>query len=331
MLAIITGCSLPCVLRCCACAIPDDVEMELMARMNKFGTPCATPNEYISELPPVSALRHATTIHSHAPPPLINPVFVVTDIESSSALWAIGDGRVMQQAIEVHDDILRSLLAVYRGYEITTAGDSFQLAFHTIREAVSYCLAVQLKLLTAKWPPGLNGLVPATRKQRIGARLLFRGLRVRMGVHDAMGSDGPLANRVHAVTGKMTYTGASEVIAAEVSELAAGGQILVTKRIADWLLTNKQVVRMDYTVNYLCDYSLPQVDAHLEISQVVPDELGRRVKIFGADPTNRFAGELLGDDDFDACCTPSDGAHTIRGSIASISTISASLHDRDRV
>jgi class 3 adenylate cyclase len=329
MLALVTGCSLPCFLRTCACFIPADVEAQLAAGMDKFGTPCVTPvdGELESHLP---CAHGGSTIHGNAPPPVINPVFVVTDIESSSALWAIGDGRIMQQATEVHDDVLRSLLAPHRGYEITTAGDSFQLAFHTIREAVSYCLAVQTKLLTAKWPAGLNGLVPATKKQRVGHRLLFRGLRVRMGVHDAMGSDGALVNRVHAVTGKMTYTGASEVIAAEVSDLAVGGQVLVTKRIADWLLTNKAVVRTDYGVHYLCDYSLPQVDAHLEIFQVVPTELSRRLKAFGADPTSRLPGGnyAVDDDEFDACYTPSDSGYSARGSITSIETISTSLHDR---
>lgn len=97
----------------------------------------------------------------------------------------------MQQATHIHDNIMRGLLPAYRGYEITTAGDSFQLAFHTIQEAVEYCLDTQIQLLNAKWPKELHGLVPATRKVRVGTKTIFRGLRVRMGIHDAVGSEGP--------------------------------------------------------------------------------------------------------------------------------------------
>ncbi|CAH0516044.1 unnamed protein product [Peronospora belbahrii] len=94
-----------------------------------------------------------------------------------------------------HNRALRSkvLLTLYRGYEITTTGDSFQLTFHTIQKAVSYyCPEVQLQLLAVKWPKELHGIIPSTKKQRVGHRIIFRGLRVRMGIHDAMGSDGHL-------------------------------------------------------------------------------------------------------------------------------------------
>ncbi|KAG7395691.1 PH domain leucine-rich repeat-containing protein phosphatase 2 [Phytophthora boehmeriae] len=269
-LALCTGCSLPCALRFGSWCIPDKMLVQLVVETNR------------GEIP------HLNEREDSIAPPVLNPVFVVTDIESSSALWGIDDGKIMQRATQVHDDVMRSLLTPYRGYEITTAGDSFQLAFHTIREAVGYCLDVQLQLLAAKWPKELHGLVPATKKRRAKHRVIFRGLRVRMGIHDAMGSDGYLHHSPHAVTGKTIYTGASEVIASEVSDLGAGGQILVTRRIADWLMTNKDVLPMDYSVDYLCDYSIPQVDAHLAVYEVLPDELSRRKKVFAQDQNSRI-------------------------------------------
>ncbi|KAL4166168.1 hypothetical protein KRP22_013433 [Phytophthora ramorum] len=269
-LALCTGCSLPCTLRFCGCCIPDDMLVQLVVGSNRGEVPCFNNRE--------------TSID----PPVLNPVFVVTDIESSSALWAIDDGKVMQRAIQVHDDTLRSLLSPYRGYEITTAGDSFQLAFHTIREAVSYCMDVQLQLLAADWPKELHGLVPATKKRRAGHRVIFRGLRVRMGVHDAMGSDGHLHHSPHAVTGKTVYTGASEVIASEVGDVGAGGQILITRRIADWLLTNKDVLPMDYSIDYLCEYLVPQVNMHVAVYEILPEELARRKKVFAQDQNSRI-------------------------------------------
>ncbi|CAH0478207.1 unnamed protein product [Peronospora belbahrii] len=269
-LALCTGCSLPCTIRLCGCCIPDEMLVQLVIGPNRLEACC---------------VHHC---NESVAPPVLNPVFVFTDIESSSALWAIGDAKLMQRAIQIHDDTLRALLTPYRGYEITTAGDSFQLAFHTIQEAVSYCLEVQLQLLAVKWPKELHGIIPSTKKQRVGHRIIFRGLRVRMGIHDAMGSDGHLHQSTHAVTGKTVYTGASEAIACAVSDAGAGGQILITQRIAEWLMTNKDALSMDYSVNYLCDYLVPQVNMHVHVYEVLPEELSRRKKVFAKGQHSRI-------------------------------------------
>jgi len=263
-LAFFTGCSLPCVVHATRWILPREVESELTIAMENSSPALSTANG--SALAPVS-----------------NPVFVVTDIESSSALWAVGDGRIMQHATQIHDDILRKTLAPYRGYEITTAGDSFQLAFHTVREATMYCLDVQMQLLTAPWPKELHGLVPATRKVRSATRLIFRGLRVRMGIHDAAVSDGSLVHSIHAVTGKMTYTGASMEIANEIGDLGEGGQILVTKRVAQWLKANEWMfTHQPFVIDPVRDYAIPHVNAHLELYQVLPEQLAKRRKVFEA-------------------------------------------------
>jgi class 3 adenylate cyclase len=261
-LAITTMCSQMCVLQMCRMCLPDDIEAELEGRLNQ-------PGELLSP-------RDTQILVESAEPPLVNPVFVFTDIQQSSALWGVGDGLVMQRATEIHDNILRSLLMKYRGYEITTAGDAFQLAFHTIREAVEYCLDVQLQLLEAPWPKELHGLLPATKRQRAGRHLIFCGLRVRMGIHDAVDSDGPLILDVHAVTGKMIYTGASEVIANEVGDLGDGGQILMTRRIADWLNMYADLVAIPCSVDRVGDYTVPQINSTVEVFQVLPTELAKR-------------------------------------------------------
>jgi len=49
----------------------------------------------------------------------------------------------MTQALELHDRLLRDLLASFRGYEVKTEGDAFMVAFFTILDAVLWCLAVQ--------------------------------------------------------------------------------------------------------------------------------------------------------------------------------------------
>ncbi|TDH66674.1 hypothetical protein CCR75_008746 [Bremia lactucae] len=255
-LSIVTGCSQICVVRCSRCFIP----YEIQAR-------------YIHQ-------RECSITSNGSDLSFVNPIFVYTDIESSSALWAIGNGRLMQESTQVHDDILRSLLAPYRGYEITTAGDSFQLAFHTIREATEYCLIAQLRLLNAKWPKGLHNLVPSTEKVRAGTKTIFKGLRVRMGIHDAVGSEGTLVRDVHVVTGKIIYTGASVVIAHEIGDLGEGGQILVTERIAKWLKKNSTQVAIKSVVELVREYAMPRLHTTLKIFQVVPKPLVARLQIF---------------------------------------------------
>lgn len=44
----------------------------------------------------------------------------------------------MQRALDTHDTVLRALLARYYGYEVTTEGDSFTMAFHDPVDAVLY-------------------------------------------------------------------------------------------------------------------------------------------------------------------------------------------------
>ncbi|DBA04265.1 TPA: hypothetical protein N0F65_009500, partial [Lagenidium giganteum] len=268
-LAITTGCSQECVLSLFACCIPDEIEAHFLHRP---GVPAQDLSDVEQHEPPHGA-----------------PIFVFTDIESSSALWSIADGRFMQAATDLHDDILRSTLAKYRGYEITTAGDAFQLAFRTIKEAAEYCMDVQMQLLCAPWPKQLEGMVPATRKVRAGHRVVFNGLRVRMGIHDTHPSDGVLVEQTHAVTGKATYTGASQVIANEVGDLGDGGQILITRRVADWLMANESNMRMEYRVERVDTYSIPQVNAHLEIYQLLPLLLCARRRLFSTSLRRRMA------------------------------------------
>ncbi|POM61826.1 Glycoside hydrolase [Phytophthora palmivora] len=101
-----------------------------------------------------------------------------------------------------------------------------------------------------------------------------------MGIHDAVDLDGPLVLDVHAVTGKMTYTGASVVIANEIGDLGDGGQILVTRRIADWLYMYADLVVIPCSVDRVGEYTVPLINATVEVFQVVPIELARRKKKF---------------------------------------------------
>ena len=53
-----------------------------------------------------------------------------------AAAMACRDSQVMQRALDTHDTVLRALLSRYYGYEVTTEGDSFTMAFHDPVDAV---------------------------------------------------------------------------------------------------------------------------------------------------------------------------------------------------
>ena len=60
----------------------------------------------------------------------------------STELWEF-DKETMDEAISLHDKLLRSHLREYSGYEVATEGDAFLIAFHEATDAIKWCIAVQ--------------------------------------------------------------------------------------------------------------------------------------------------------------------------------------------
>ncbi|DBB15937.1 TPA: hypothetical protein ACH3X3_003311 [Trebouxia sp. C0006] len=93
--------------------------------------------------------------HKGAPGTGADITLVSTDVEGSTELWE-WDREVMDQAIDVHDHVIRTQLGKYNGYEVTTEGDAFLLAFHEASDAIAWSAATQQALLVAKWPVELQ-------------------------------------------------------------------------------------------------------------------------------------------------------------------------------
>ena len=125
--------------------------------------------------------------------------FMFTDVEGSTRLWSAGP-EAMSASLEVHDQIMRSVVEAHGGYVFTTAGDSFAVAFSRASDAVAAAQRAQHELAAAEWPG------PA--------------LRVRMGLHlgeaEESGGDffGPVVNT-----------------AARVEAAGHGGQVLITDAV----------------------------------------------------------------------------------------------------
>ncbi|RHY16056.1 hypothetical protein DYB25_007915 [Aphanomyces astaci] len=142
----------------------------------------------------------------------------------------------MHDTQDLHDWLLCSLLVVvHHGYEITTAGGSFQLAFYGIGDALAYCLDVQTQF----------GSVRVKLKK---APYLFHGIRVRMGIHASEAIEdqisGQLYKKTHPVTHRINYVGLPELIGGEVSDLGHCGQIVITSPVAKWLELPRKPTQM---------------------------------------------------------------------------------------
>ena len=93
-------------------------------------------------------------------PPVQDMSIVSTDIEGNTDLWAF-DSALMNHCQGLHDAILRECLTTHSGYEISTDGDTFQMAFHTSVDAINFCMDVQVELLQTVWPAELLALPKA--------------------------------------------------------------------------------------------------------------------------------------------------------------------------
>jgi predicted ATPase len=127
--------------------------------------------------------------------------FLFTDIEGSTGQWE-ADASTAEVLVAAHDKLVRTVVEGHDGYVFTTMGDGFAVAFQRASEAVAAAVEVQESLTADEWAAS--------------------GLRVRMGVHTGEAAErdgdyfGPTVNR-----------------AARIMALAHGGQILLSRAVAD--------------------------------------------------------------------------------------------------
>ena len=156
--------------------------------------------------------------------------FVFTDIENSTALWN-EIPKQMKHAQQLHDICMRQTIYDTKGYEVCTEGDAFQIAFHNSFNAIQFTLLVQKRLLSLKWPEQLlcHKSANIVYKDDIDEKkLLFRGLRVRMGVHT--GED--FYSKMDNQTLRTKYYGKTVSVTQAISETAHGGQIVLS--VSTW-------------------------------------------------------------------------------------------------
>lgn len=164
--------------------------------------------------------------------------------------------------------MLREKLADTSGYEVKVEGDAMMAAFSSATDAVRWALTVQESLLVADW----SGLIMSSKfsneVRNPRGVLLFRGLRVRIGVHV-----GPVSSTLDRVTHRMDYYGSSVNRAARITSLAHGGQVLVSD--ATWQEIKPDATR--FVATRIGEFKLKGLEDPEEITQVLPFSLKERV------------------------------------------------------
>lgn len=179
-----------------------------------------------------------------------------TDVEGSTNLWDT-DKDAMQKALEVHHNVIRTCIDKYSAYEVKTVGDAFMIAIDSADKAVLLANDIQLALLNAEWPLGLlrmptscNAYFPKSRKERkekAAPKLMFSGLRVRIGIHLGQKSagDSDLKNSTSRdlnsnseiqvmydhVTKGFDYYGQVVNAAARIEGIGFGGQTIISDQV----------------------------------------------------------------------------------------------------
>ncbi|KAG5482124.1 hypothetical protein CUR178_05981 [Leishmania enriettii] len=183
---------------------------------------------------------------------------IFTDIESSTALWAALP-QLMTDAVAAHHRVIRQLIGKYKCYEVKTIGDSFMIACKDAHGAVCLACEIQTRLLGHDW--GTECIDGAYREFELGrvdmiddyepptARLseeeyaaLWRGLRVRVGIHTGLSDI-----RYDEVTKGYDYYGDTSNMAARTEAVANGGQVIATETTW-WALSNDERAAVAHTV-----------------------------------------------------------------------------------
>ncbi|KAJ9512484.1 hypothetical protein QJQ45_018777 [Haematococcus lacustris] len=90
-------------------------------------------------------------------PPGAGPetTLVLTDIESSTLLFETMPQGLMDCVMKCHHTTVRAVSLRNNGYEWSTEGDSFLIAFHTAVDALLFAVDLQEELLQCDWPQEL--------------------------------------------------------------------------------------------------------------------------------------------------------------------------------
>ena len=193
--------------------------------------------------------------------------------QGSSELWETMSAAGLQDVIKdrimgTHDEVLRRNMKKHYGYELFVRGDAFVVAFHEVKDALSWCLRVQLDLMASDWPEVLHDATAAS--ERVWGT--YEGLRVRMGVH--CGVVGSATKH----QGKLVYEGEVTRQVTRICDAGHGGAIIMSQATLPLPLMmpddDVNYVTYDQGLHAVKDFSAPQ-----RLKEVYPEKLMSRAVI----------------------------------------------------
>jgi predicted ATPase/class 3 adenylate cyclase/DNA-binding CsgD family transcriptional regulator len=161
--------------------------------------------------------------------------FLFSDIEGSTRLVKVLRD-LYPQVLADHRDLFRAAIARQAGYEVSTEGDAFFVAFSSAKRAVLCALEVQQALAAHEWPDGGR-------------------VRVRMGIHTGQ-----------AVPDHGDYTGMAVHRAARICSAARGGQVLVSQATQN--LIEDEEEELQFTLVDLGERRLKDLDRPVRLFQL---------------------------------------------------------------
>eukprot|EP00002_Diphylleia_rotans_P006635 TRINITY_DN159_c0_g1_i7.p1 TRINITY_DN159_c0_g1~~TRINITY_DN159_c0_g1_i7.p1 ORF type:complete len:2480 (-),score=532.94 TRINITY_DN159_c0_g1_i7:244-7683(-) len=208
-----------------------------------------------------------------APTGMIAVVF--TDVQGSTSMWEKAPGA-MSDALHAHNDIMRGVIRRNKGYEVKTEGDAFMITFSSVKNALNFCMQSQEMLIGCDWDSELLDH-PAAQLESYNGRIIFRGIRVRMGIHY-----GEPICREDPVTGRMDYFGPVINRAARVGGFPKGGQVAMSEPA--YMEVMGELVNLGNPhIRDLGIHQLKGLDTADHLYEVLPQSLADRASIFSGE------------------------------------------------
>lgn len=218
------------------------------------------------------------------PPPEGTVTLVFTDVQGSTEQWE-QTPEAMARALALHNNVMRDAIAEFDGYEVKTEGDAFMVAFSDPSNAIMFCVAAQASLVRTEWPDALSASPHSKEELDSNGALIYRGLRVRMGVHT-----GSPKHQPDPVTGRMDYFGPMVNRASRIASVACGGQVIVSSNT--WEAAKEDIDLQEVSYLDLGSHSLKNIANEVVLFQVLPSELSERAFPPIATPVERERADL---------------------------------------
>jgi tetratricopeptide (TPR) repeat protein/class 3 adenylate cyclase len=213
------------------------------------------PNENFANLSPTKGNR-------------VHKTFLFTDIVQSTDIRAAsirefgdtGNQKYDNELLAPHDEILNRLVAEFNGEVISTAGDSYFVAFDSAQSAVRCAVTIQSELIKQRIP------LPVSEPE------LPPYLQIRLGLHTG-------GARELSRAGRPNYSDHTINIAARIENLADGEQVLMSEETWNSAGRLERVAKFEWE-----GYELKGVDGTWTLIEALWDGRTPRVPRLHAQP-----------------------------------------------